>query len=342
MAKSGKGSKGGKGSRLRFWRRESIGPAAAQGPRRRMVRIALGAGLLGAGLAAGLWAMERLAVRAQRHGAPPIVGLRIVERPAWMPDRLARRIAAEILPRDADFYDRTLTKDVYRLAAAHPWIRRVESVSKHRSADGAEAYIELRAEFRQAIARAGNLGRFYYIDAEGVVLPDSPADPQVPKIVVEERPGQGRTGSATYYAHRNGAPAASAIREIHYIIIDGVESPAPAPGHKWPGDDLADGLRLVKLLLGRDYADQITVVDVHNHAGRISDNAPEITVHAQVGRGRATEIRFGQFPRGADYVVRPEIKLANLDQYVADHGGRLAGVNEYVDLRYDELHTSIN
>ena len=98
----------------------------------------------------------------------------------------------------------------------------------------------------------------------------------------------------------------------------------------------------VKLLLGRHYARQITVVDVTNHGGRVTSGAPEIKIFAQVGRDRPTEIRFGRFPTEGDWVVTPAEKLANLDAYVKTNNGQLAGVNEYLDLRYDEMHVSIN
>ena len=41
-------------------------------------------------------------------------------------------------------------------------------------------------------------------------------------------------------------------------------------------------------------------------------------------------------------MVSPERKISYLDQYAEDHGGNLAGVNRYIDLRYDELHVSLD
>ena len=60
-----------------------------------------------------------------------------------------------------------------------------------------------------------------------------------------------------------------------------------------------------------------------------------VTIHPMGGPGVP-------IPGGGDYVVSPERKLSYIDQYVARNGGRLAGINTYLDLRYDQLHVSIN
>jgi hypothetical protein len=66
-------------------------------------------------------------------------------------------------------------------------------------------------------------------------------------------------------------------------------------------------------------------------------------MYAEVKGGQPTDIRFGRFPLpGGDHVVSPERKLSYLDAYATDHKGLLAGINRYLDLRYDELHVSMN
>jgi len=59
-------------------------------------------------------------------------------------------------------------------------------------------------------------------------------------------------------------------------------------------------------------------------------------------RSGRTDIRFGRFPTadGLDYCIRPQRKLQYLDEYVRAHDGRLAGINAYIDLRYDTLYVS--
>ena len=131
------------------------------------------------------------------------------------------------------------------------------------------------------------------------------------------------------------------IAEIHYITIQGVESWPPEPGQVWNGKDIRDGIRLVQLVNTRSYCNQITVVDVRNHDGRISNSEPHLAMYAQVDQSRLTTIKFGRLPMpDGDYVVLPERKLRHMDQYVATHNGRLAGISEWIELRRDDLHFS--
>jgi hypothetical protein len=98
------------------------------------------------------------------------------------------------------------------------------------------------------------------------------------------------------------------------------------------------------LVLEKPYANQIITVDVRNYNGRISRREPYLSMRAQVGDGPYTDIRFGRFPapEGGDYEISSQDKMANLDQYWADHNGMLAGLSTYIDLQYDELHYSVN
>jgi len=161
------------------------------------------------------------------------------------------------------------------------------------------------AVFRRPFAMAATEqapGEFRVIDAEGVVLP----------------------------------LRADRVRPGAFISIDGVGSPPPEPGRKWDSPDLAAGLRLYRLLKGRAYEKQITTIDVRE--------PDALKMYAQVGRGRRTDVRFGRFPAddGLDYCLSPTEKLTQLDEYVRKNGGRLAGTKEWIDLRYDEVHVSLN
>jgi hypothetical protein len=64
---------------------------------------------------------------------------------------------------------------------------------------------------------------------------------------------------------------------------------------------------------------------------------------AQNSDGQSTDIKFGRFPiiEGGDPDIPTQRKISYLDAYYADHG-RLAGLNRYLDLRYDQLHVSVN
>jgi hypothetical protein len=239
------------------------------------------------------------------------------------------------------YWDPRLAPEVYRRAEANAWVRRVNRVSKHRYGNAPGGYVEVSADLRRPLARVLRSDGFHvYVDAERFVLPDV----QVPRWVATVAPEGGKPARQVCYLSNAEIPHDQGLAEIHYITVRGVEGDPPAPGQCWQGDDLTEGLKLVQLICTRDYANQITVVDVRNYGGRISRNEPHLRMYAQVGRGRRTDIRFDRFPigGGADYVVSPERKLQYLDNYVAANGGRLAGVHEYLDLRYDHLHVSIH
>jgi len=291
------------------------------------------------GVAFGLKLLERRVLKSKTQTGPR-VAVKFSAHPGWMPEALAREIADALAPRGMPLGDPAVTQEVFRLAEANPWVRQVHYVSRHRFSGGPDGCIEVAAEFRRPIARVlAKDGSFCYVDAEGCVLPEL----QVPRWVVIVPAHDGRPASQTCYLSSSEIPRDQGLAEIHYVTIRGVETDPPRVGRLWKGDDLAEGLRLVELINTRDYANQITTVDVRNHRGRISRNEPFLRMYAQITRGRRTDIRFGRFPAlGGDYVISPERKLLYLDDYVAANGGRLAGVNEYLDLRYDQLHVSIN
>ena len=289
--------------------------------------------------ALGLAKMERRVLADKAGRAPRRMEIRLASRPNWMPEALGRRIVGTFLAAEARYHDEQLTETIFRRAAANPWVREVFRVIKRRSDSPDVAVLEVDAAFRPPIARLRAQRGFAYVDAEGVRLPAE----QVPKWAAIEKTRPGQNAKRTYYLSRHDVPDGRRASQIHYIIIEGVVAAPPAVGQRWPGQDLAAGLRMVRLVAGRPYAWQITEVDVRNYDGRVSRYEPHLRMSAQVDRSRPTNIRFGRFPLpGGDYVVSPERKLAYLDDYVTDHGGHLAGINRYIDLRYDELHISIN
>ncbi len=285
------------------------------------------------GVAAVLKAMERkvLTDRAGTGGTQYHIELYGV--PDWMPPTLARFVGRAFLPgRDVEFEDPELARKVCQSGAANPWVAKVRKVNLVRTG-ARRGVVQVHVNFRKPIARVRHDERDYFVDAEGMVLPFD----QVPKW--RAWTGKGHR----YYLTAESVPAVFKAEPNRYILVYGVATAPPVVGEKWRADDLAVGLRLVQLLHMRKYADRTTVVDVRNHAKRVSESEPELCIYAQEDRGRATEIRFGRFPfpGGGDWVVSPARKMKYLDEYVADHGGRLAGVNEWLDLRFDELRISL-
>ncbi|MBI5725436.1 MAG: hypothetical protein HZA50_15880 [Planctomycetes bacterium] len=256
--------------------------------------------------------------------------------PGWMPDSLMKQIEQSMSPAGLLFSDKALAGEVYRLAEANPWVKRVVRVEKQTRDD--RGVVVVVAEFRKPLARVLGDVREMFVDEEGVVLPSH----QAPRYAAwVEGSEDGRTD---YYVNDADIPPGSTYSALHFVVISGASGLPPPVGCKWASADLAAGINLVKLVMGRSYASQITVVDVRNYNGRISAGESHLRMYAQVGKDRPTDIRFGRFPNpgGADYVISPDRKMLYLDSYAEDHNGRIAGFHSYLDLRYDHLHVSIN
>lgn len=285
----------------------------------------------------GLSAMER-SVLARPTGSPACVRVEIVDAPAWMPGVLRRYIEASLAPAPRRTYDPGLARKVYIRAQANPWVRSVRSVRRCSSDRPNSTLLQLRGRFRKPIARIRTGGTFAYLDADGVRLVAS----QVPHWVGVTARLDGTTGQVCF-TNTDEVPPGMRVRPIHYIAIDGVRTSEPPIGSVWQGSDVAAGLRLLALIVDKPYANQITLVDVRNYGGRISRYEPHLRLYAQVGHGKATDVKFGRFPRPrGDFVVSPARKVSYLDEYAARNGGQLAGLNAHLDLRYDQLHVSVN
>ena len=298
-------------------------------------------------LVAGAKALESAVLGSMPRDEAKVVYIELRPIPEWMPKTLSRRIARSLGPRGMRFDDRALTATVYGLAEANPWVRSVHRVAKRRGDRPDRAHIEVQVEFRKPFAKVQRrqLRSHTYVDADGVVLPDPMADPQAPKWRAKVAAAGRKPKRWVYFAHENDIPSnlRAAAERMHYIIVQGVRSDPPVAGRAWQADDLADGLKLIALLGSRKYRDQITVVDVRNHGGRISPSEPQLRMFAQLGRGRRTDIRFGRLPVGpGDFVVPPERKMSYLDDWAGEHDGRLAGTCAWIDLRYDQVHHSLD
>ncbi|MGA2265902.1 MAG: hypothetical protein ABSH10_05670 [Phycisphaerae bacterium] len=345
---------------MRWWKRHKAKASSESSPVvRRLVRGVVWLAVLAAAAAGSWYGMRRLEPyvtgRAGGSGMEMekvrTVRVAFTELPDWMPRPLARDVALSLVPSRAKFTDEDLAANVYKLAAANPHIATVFRVSKRLTADPNTALVEIDCRFRMPVARIDltsnkiyELGQprdYVYVDREGVRLPAA----DVPQWMIQAPPAPGQT-KGRWYFYRDGDPLPTGYRAagVHYITIRGVKAAPPAVGRVWEGQDVQDGLRLVSLMLTRSYANQITTVDVRNDGGRISRFEPQLRLYAQVGDGPATDIRFGRFaaPGGGDYEVAPEVKMSYLDDYFLEHGNRLAGLNSYIDLQYDQLIYSVN
>ncbi len=292
-------------------------------------------------LAVVLRLLERHIVSGRMLQVPAAADVRIVNRPDWMPPAVARYVAKQSIPGEVRFTDADLTARIAARSAGNPWVRRVLRVEKHRTDNPAKGLIELKLDFRAPVARVlidGN-SREIFVSGDGVRLPGD----QAPRWCVRRFHRDGRSAGKVYYRDRQEVPPGARARMLRYVAIQGVASTPPAPGERWDAPDLADALRLLALSRPRDWFREISSIDVRNHGGRISDQLPHITMHAQHDRRGTTAIYFGRFPLegGGDYVIAPERKLEYIDAYYRHHNGRLAGLNRYLDVRYDQPHVSI-
>ena len=334
---------------LMLRKRNKRGPEARSSLRRlgSLARGPIGRALAKGLLAAGVIIVAGIGLKALEYhvlsfeaASSAAVRVHLADRPGWMPRSLAAEIPHSLAPDGGAANRPDLVERIHAEAMANPWIRRVGRVQKRATADPRVAGVEVLAECHRPVACVQVGRRYVYVSDSGVRLPDH----QVPKYEAIIPARAGTPARRELYVRRHEIPPGVQARPVHYIVIYGVAGGVPAVGQAWPGADLADGVRLVKLVGSRKYASQISVVDVRNQGGRIDPNAPHLRMYAQTARGRSTDSRFGQFPipGGGDFVVSPERKLSYLDQYVARNGGQLAGINTYLDLRYDQLHVSIN
>ncbi|MGC9454346.1 MAG: hypothetical protein ACP5HU_05730 [Phycisphaerae bacterium] len=300
--------------------------------RGRLLRFCAWAFAIVAVVAGGAWGLKRLEQRviARSTQADVKLAVRLAGRPGWMPTSVLERIAADMVADCGGYHQRDLTTNVYENALSEPWIRSVTRVRKYRSDAGKLGVVEVEADYRRPIARAGSNGRYHYVDAEGVRLPDS----EVPKYMMESN------GRREYFTGPAAMTTGAQPRRLHYIVIElhsEFDPSAPAVGQAWNSEALAEGLKLVGRVLDEPYADEITVVDVRNYRCREVSNEPELTMYAQTGRERHTRILFGRFPEpGGDFVIPPERKFTYLDSFYAENG-RLTGLARELDLRHDHL-----
>ncbi|NBC18376.1 MAG: hypothetical protein GVY18_13785 [Bacteroidetes bacterium] len=290
---------------------------------------------IGVGGAAAFTAMQRAVLQHRAATGPIPFDVRFVATPAWMPNQLQRRILRELTPQ-MNFNDEQICAEVHSRGTANPWLDRVAGVRRQRTADGTRGLVRVRATFRQPVAAIRHDGRIGFVDARGVLLPFH----EVPRWAARDR-----DGALSYHLSERTIPRGVRPLHIHYILVDGVAAPPPPVGKVWLGDDLQDGLRLVQMLKLRPYGNQVTTIDVRNHHQRVSDTLSEITVFAQAKHGgrqsRRTRILFGRFPHPeGDWVITPQRKLTYLDRYAERNNGRIAGVDETVDLRHDNLIVS--
>jgi len=283
----------------------------------------------------GMLDVERRVLTGQVAPVPQVVHLTFENLPDWMPNELGEQLARDLKPDDGTSYnDPRLVADVCERAQAHPWIARVERVTKRLAATrrpdpsgrlARDGEIVIRAQYRQpaarVLSRAGQRGeQWVYVDRDGVRLPD-----EVPTYHAAVQ-ANGRLVHRWFMPNTVMPPDA---QPLHYVDIQGVRTPAPDIGEPWNADDLANGLKLAAELRRYAWQDQITTIDVRNHDGPLG-----LRMLANASRGQ-TRILFGRFPReNGDWEIPSKDKLDKLDKHIRDTNGLASGD---IDLRAANL-----
>lgn len=146
--------------------------------------------------------------------------------------------------------------------------------------------------YRQPIALVQHQEYFFMVDEYGIRLP-----------------GQ--------YGYQPGWP-----------LIQGVEQGLPEAGQVWPGEDIAAGVRLVKLLLSTPYREQVVAVLVHNYGGRLDP----AKCHVELVTDRnASRILWGSAPGEELEENTAAQKLSILSGNYREHG-RIDAYHPKIDI----------
>ena len=223
--------------------------------------------------------------------AAPTGPLKVVikDKPAWMSDFLAEQIGLTVPRESSSSFDRSLLETAAKRLAANPWVCNVRSVRRVYG-DRPGDTLEIDCAFRAPIALVQWGDYYWLVDGEGVKLPEQFRAEHVPRLIV------GRDG------HTN-------IR-----VLQGVRQPPPHTGQTWPGEDIAAGLGLAKVLYGKPYADALVAIDVSNDQGRVDPREAQLVCRTK----ELTEVRWGRPADAEDALaeVPAEQKLDELRQIV--------------------------
>jgi hypothetical protein len=277
---------------------------------RRVVVHSLIALALGSGCFVAYSEMRRYVDQSvEQPTEPPLIVFK--DRPTWMTDLVASQLAASFRPaKPLSVFDREVLVQTTKKLKANPWIDQVHQVRRVYGAQAGDT-IEVSCDFRAPMALVQNGSDYWFVDSQGIKLPERFVAEDVRKIVFSSN---GRTN----------------IR-----VIEGVHNrPPQLAGHKWTGEDLAAGLELVRRLYGVPFADEIVQVNVENFGGRIDPREAQLVLVTRYN----THVRWGR-PWGsvdAFIEVRPEVKLDRL-RSIVDKYGRVDAKQRWVDVRFDKI-----
>jgi len=234
----------------------------------------------------------------------------LVNRPAWMSEFLADEIARCAQPIGLhSAFDHDLLVQTTSLLEANPWVRRVKEVRRVYGQQPGDT-IEIDCDYRAPAALVQWGDKYALVDNQGIQLPEAYGASDLSKIMF--------------------APDGSlAVR-----IIQGVGHAPTEAGRTWPGEDLAAGLEIAKLLSGQVYAEQIRRIDVTNYDGRQDAQAAQIVLLTQYN----TQIRWGRGPGAKDaFIEVPASVKLNALAAIYRERKRVDAGEPWIDIRFDRV-----
>ncbi len=263
------------------------------------IRIYLWIGVVG-----GLW-LAGLGVRSYVLAMPRYQidtgELRVVDRPEWMPERIAAdiRVPPELAGRFSVF-DPRLVASVARGFTANPWVRQVQEVRKEYPNT---IYVSL--DLRRPVASVLIEGCWYLVDRDGVRLPGVDfGAPELPDPIP---------------------------------VMKGVRVGPPAPGRPWDDRGVLEGAVVGEIILASQTlrAVDISEIDVSNAGGRVDPRAGEVVLRTKLG----TRIVWGRTDLSEGMKLSSQQRLEILENHLAEGLLRtypkLQGISE-IEVRFGQ------
>jgi len=272
----------------------------------RRVKLVLALVLLGgsvAGLAFGFTFLGR-DVRELPMYQMTAESLRLVEGPSWMtPAILADLDVRDQLPERFSLLDPDIGARVAKAYEQVVWVERVERVVKlDPRADPERPPLEVMLKFRRPVAYVQGPQGYYLVDGKGIRLPGVYTD--VPRL-----------------------------GKVTLLVINGVDTPPPDPGHPWFDPSLEAGVRVADVVEPYREKYRVTRIDVGNVGGRRSKGDSEISLYTK--SIPPTRIKWGKAPSPEAEVLQEKTlaeKVAYLNYVYEKLGGRVDGVLDYIDV----------
>lgn len=285
--------------------REPMSPETKAKLRRGVINVCA-ASLIGTLAVTGFLASDKYVHTIEHTDTPPAVAI-AGGAPAWMngqiQDQILSTVRTEIASQPTD---RQTLEERAKTLATSPWVKKVNFV-RRTYGNGPGDTVEVSADFRTPVAMVRWENEYWYVDAEGVRLPEHFNNTQIRQMLAA-----------------GGRPT--------FRIIEGVAHFPGDTGKPWQGKDLRAGLELLALLSDKPYADQITRIDVGNYDGRVNANESQINLITRYD----TQVRWGQAPSSRAFFVEQRVdRKLDVLQQACRQTGRVDMNLPWIDLRFD-------